>query len=121
MHEFSIADSLVEQITALAAENQLPAVDRVELEIGELRQVIPDVMQVAFRETAQGTPAANAELVIDEIEARAECRRCSKVFRPTTWDYSCPSCDVSDVQVLQGDALILRSIEANENTGVVKS
>jgi len=114
MHEFSIADSLVEQLRDIAAEHGLPVIDRVELEIGELRQVIPDIMQLAFRETARGTPAEDAEFVIEEIEARAECRRCQTAFRPTTWDYSCPDCGVADAQMLAGNALILKSIEANQ-------
>lgn len=116
MHEFSIADSLVEQIRDIAAEQGLPAIDRVELEVGEIRQVVPDIMQLAFRETARGTPAEAAELVIEEIEARAECRRCQTNFRPTTWDYSCPDCGVADAQMLAGNSLILKSIEASQPT-----
>ena len=118
MHEFSIADSLVEQIRDIAAEHGLPAIDRVELEVGELRQVIPDILHLAFRETARGTPAEAAELAIEEIEARALCQRCQNEFRPTTWDYSCPACGVADAQMLAGDALVLKSIEANQTTGV---
>lgn len=116
MHEFSIADSLVEQIRDIAAEQGLTAIDRVELEVGEIRQVVPDIMQLAFRETARGTPAEAAELVIEEIEARAECRRCQTNFRPTTWDYSCPDCGVADAQMLAGNSLVLKSIEANQPT-----
>ena len=118
MHEFSIADSLVEQLGEIAAGNDLSAIDRVELEVGELRQVIPHILQLAFRETARGTPAEAAELVLDEVEARAQCRRCHRVFRPGPWDYSCPACDVADVEVLEGNALVLKSIAANEPSGV---
>jgi len=121
MHEFSIAESLVEQICEIAGEQGLPVIDRVELEVGELRQVIPDILQLAFRETAADPPVAAAELVIEEIEARAQCRRCASDFRPPTWDYSCPACGIADAQILTGDALILKSIEANEPTGVVPS
>ncbi len=118
MHEFSIADSLVEQLRDIAAEQGLPAIDRVELEVGEIRQVIPDILQLAFRETARGTPAEAAELVIEEIEARAQCRRCQTTFRPTTWDYSCSACGIADAQMLAGNTLILKSIEANQTPGV---
>jgi hydrogenase nickel incorporation protein HypA/HybF len=119
MHEFSIAESLVEQIVDITAENNLPAIDRVELEVGELRQVVPDILQLAFRETARGTPAEGAALMIEEVSARAQCRRCTRFFRPAPLDYSCPACGVADVQVLAGNALILKSVEANEPTGLV--
>ena len=116
MHEFSIADSLMEQLRELAVEHGLPSIDRVELEVGELRQVIPEILQLAFSETVQGSMAEGAELVIEEIEASAQCRRCEQVFRPTTWDHSCPVCGVADAQILTGDSLVLKSIESNQTT-----
>ncbi len=118
MHEFSVAESLVEQIGEIVAENGLAEVDRVELEVGELRQVVPEILQLAFRETARDTPAEAAELVLKEVEARAECRRCRRTFRPDPWDYSCPACDVADAKVLAGDGLVLKSVVASESSGV---
>lgn len=114
MHEFSLADSLVEQIGEIAAEHGMDRIDTIALEVGELRQVVPEVMQLAFREVARGSAADGAALILSVVEARARCRRCDRTFRPAVADYSCPACRVADVSVLAGDDLILASISAEE-------
>ena len=42
MHEMSLAIGLIEQIQEVASQNSLKKVDEVELETGELRQVVPE-------------------------------------------------------------------------------
>jgi hydrogenase nickel incorporation protein HypA/HybF len=113
VHELSIAVELVGQIIEAAENNQLPRVDEVELETGILRQVVPEIMQTAFREATRETIANEARLIITEIKAKAQCNRCSLVFEPLVDDFSCPECQIADAKVLQGDKIILKSVSCN--------
>ncbi len=113
MHELSIAAALMEQIISVAQKNNIMHVDEVELHTGILRQVIPEVMQEAFREVSMKTVAEGAHLTIVEVDAEACCRKCQKKFAPTIDSFLCPSCQVADVDILQGDQIILAAIISN--------
>lgn len=114
MHELSIATALIGQIVNVAKANGLERIDEVELETGVLRQVIPEVMQAAYKEVVEETIAKDSILTITEIEAEAECRRCDKVFEPEIDNFLCPDCLVADVDIKKGNDIILKSVIRNE-------
>lgn len=116
MHEFSLADSLMTQIAQIAKQNKLNRIDSVSLETGALREVVPDIMRLAFEEMARGTIAQGATLLITEIEAIAQCNTCGQRFKPERDDFSCPQCEIADVRVIQGDDIILRSISSPDHS-----
>ncbi len=113
MHELSIASALMEQIISEAEKHELSHIDEVEIHAGILRQVIPEVMQEAFREVSVKTVAEGALLIIVEIEAQARCRKCQTVFEPTLDSFLCPHCQIADVDILKGDEIILAAIMSN--------
>jgi hydrogenase nickel incorporation protein HypA/HybF len=110
MHEVSLVSALVDQMQKTADENHLTAIDEVEVEIGCLRQVIPEVFRTAFESVTKGTLAEGADLKIKEIRAEARCRSCDQVYEPTSDDFTCPSCTRVDVEILKGDSIVLKSI-----------
>ena len=110
MHELSIAMQLVEQIVAIAEEHRWPRVDEVELEAGALRQVIPEMMQMAFAEATDQTLAQGALLSIRDIPAKARCNQCALEFEPEPDNFLCPECRVADVEVLEGNQIILKTV-----------
>ena len=110
MHELSIAVELVEQIVEVAQANQLPRVDEVELETGVLRQVIPEMMQTAFKEATGQTVVEGATLMIRDVSAKARCNECSLEFEPEADNFLCPKCLVANVTVLAGNEIILKSV-----------
>ncbi len=113
MHELSISMQLIEEIVEVAEVNKLPRVDEVELETGVLRQVIPEVMQTAFKEAISETIASEAALIIREIKAKAQCNQCALEFEPQIDNFLCPQCQIADVKVLEGNHIILKSVICN--------
>ena len=111
MHEMSLAIGLIEQVQDVAQKNNLKRVEAIELQTGVLRQVVPEMMQEAFKAVAQETLAQNATLTIIEVPAVAECNLCQKKFSPQLDDFLCPSCQKADVTVLQGEDIILKSVQ----------
>ena len=117
MHEMSIATELIDQILAAAASHGLQKVEEVVVETGALRQIVPDVMQAAFEAVSKGTIAEGAELTIVEVPARARCRKCGQEFEPQPDNFLCPLCLVADMQVVQGEDIILKSVSGPDNKG----
>jgi hydrogenase nickel incorporation protein HypA/HybF len=110
MHELSIASALIEQVCDEAASHQMKKVETVEIHAGFLRQVILEVMQEAFREVTAGTIAEGATLIIKGIPAKAKCRLCEKIFEPKFDCFLCPLCGKADVEILEGNEILLMSI-----------
>jgi len=57
-------------------------VRRVRLRVGTLQQVMPDSLRFCFLLAAQGTPAAEAALELEETPARARCKLCGRGRTP---------------------------------------
>ena len=121
MHELSIATALIEQLEAVAQDNGLEKIDEVHLQVGYLRQVVPEFMQTAFVEAAKGAVAQEAKLIIQEIVALVQCRQCQYQFKPKLNDFLCPKCDEADVEILQGDDIILLSVNSYAKKGKSES
>lgn len=113
MHEMSIAVNLIEQAVKLAKENNLSKIDEIEIEIGALKQVIPDVMQTAFEVAKEGTAAGNAKLTIFETVPLVLCNECDISFEPRINDFLCPQCRKSNIKIIKGNEIIFKSIISN--------
>ncbi len=115
MHELSIAVQLVEQVLAAAAENDAARVTVVRLDVGAMQLVVPEAMQTAFAASVQGTVAEGAELLINEVEAKARCRECGHGFAPEIGNYMCPECLQANAEIIQGRDILLTSLECVTN------
>lgn len=111
MHELSIAAAVVESAEGVAREQGADAVAGVTLRIGELAGVVPDALRFSFSLVAEGTALDRAELVIEEVPARARCGGCDARFAvgspPALW---CPHCDTPAAELLTGRELELAEV-----------
>lgn len=108
MHELSLCQAVAETVTRRAGGRR---VQRVDVRIGHLRQVVPDSMQFSWEMLTAGTELDGCQLVIDYVAAVLECRSCGL---RTTLDAPimlCRHCDSSDVSVLSGEELLVSSID----------
>lgn len=110
MHEMAIATSIVEQAVAAAREAGAVAIETVEVEIGRMRLVVPEALEVAFTCASEGTMAEGAKLSIIEVAMLAECRSCGRQFTPEIDLYVCPGCGEADARIIAGNDMILRSL-----------
>ena len=114
MHELSIAASVVESAEDVARRLGADKVAGVTLRIGELAGVVPDALRFSFGLVAEGTALDGAELVIEEVPARARCGAdggCGAAFAvgspPALW---CPRCERPAVELLTGRELELAEV-----------
>ncbi len=108
MHELSIAAAAVE---ICRAESDGGRVVRVELEVGRLRQVVPDALAFAFELVAQGTPVEGAELVIHEVPVRVACADCAVEAEVSAFPLACARCGSLAVEVVGGEELRVEALE----------
>jgi hydrogenase nickel incorporation protein HypA/HybF len=111
MHELSIVDHLLQAAFAAAEAHGDLSIRRVTVEIGALRQVVPEALVFAFDAAVRDTPAEGAQLEWVEIPAEIACTACGAHYRPEDVFWVCESCGAPGGRVVAGDDLVLRSIE----------
>ena len=111
MHELSIAEAVVD-IAVRHADGR--PVSAVELKVGHLRQVVPSALEFAFDLVAEGTPVEGAELRIEQVPAAGVCRACGEETPLPAFPLCCRYCGSFDVEVAEGEELLVDSLELRE-------
>jgi hydrogenase nickel incorporation protein HypA/HybF len=114
MHEFSIAQSLLEIIE----EHTLPyagaRVMNVTLRIGKLSGVMPDALRFGFEALSRGGIAEGASLIIEEVPLRIKCHHCGAESAMDEPFLLCPRCNGSEVEMIAGRELEVKEMEIDD-------
>ena len=81
------------------------------MQIGHLRQVVPDALHFSWEIVSSTGELEDAELVIEQVPAVVECIHCDA---RTTLDMpimACGTCGGFDVKLLSGEELQIVSID----------
>lgn len=111
MHELSVAQALVEQVEAIALEHGASAVARIQLRVGPLSGVVPELLETAFPLAAAGSLAAMAELSIQAAPLRVRCETCGAESEAAPNRLLCAACGDWHTRVVSGDELLLERVE----------
>jgi hydrogenase nickel incorporation protein HypA/HybF len=111
MHELSIALSILDLVEEEAA--RLGArVAAVHLRLGPLSGVVRNALASSFELAREGTPAAQAELVIEDVPVVVYCPSCaSERATATPFELVCPSCGTPTPEVVRGRELEVVALE----------
>ncbi len=89
-------------------------VTKVQVKVGHLRQIVPSALTFSFELVAQGTPVEGAELEMDEVPATGRCRECGAQSRLRGFPLQCQTCGGFDLEILEGEELLVESLELEE-------
>ena len=110
MHEMAIAKEIQDIVLEKLKEHGKRKVTRVGLIFGELTSVVPEALETAFSIASEGTAMQGAKIKCTIKKLKARCRKCGKVFRVKDFDYICPKCGTSRVEIIQGREMLVKSI-----------
>jgi len=114
MHEMSICQGLLNQVEQIAHERGANRVDSIVLSIGPLSGVEPKLLNRAFEIARLDTVARDAKLEIETGPVVVECRICGGGGEAQVNRLLCPSCGGWQVDLMQGDELLLLRLEISE-------
>jgi hydrogenase nickel incorporation protein HypA/HybF len=109
MHEYGIVQALLERVAGEAKDRGAVAVHRVEVRLGELAGVEPELLATAFEFYRQATVCAAAELLIRAVPARWECPSCAAEIDRSGFK-RCARCG-RPARLAAGDEIVLDRIE----------
>jgi len=118
MHEFSIAESLIEIVQSVSEKEGMNPVEVVHLRIGRLSGIQAEALLLAYQLVTQETPLEGSRLEIQEVEPRAVCRDCGHEFDfPEDFFCCCPQCDSVRIDIKQGREMVVDSLEGEVANG----
>lgn len=103
----------MDQVERIAAEQNASRVDSISLSIGPLSGVEPDLLKRAYEVARLHTVAENAELEIRTGPIVVECRSCGASGEAQVNRLLCPACGNWQVNLVQGDELLLLRLEVS--------
>ena len=132
MHEWALAESIIAAVAGEVEAKKLKKVLRVNVRIGELQQIEPDIFRHILENVLEiyDLPLEISDVIISEHPSTLKCRVCF-----TEWDFRdapvgfnegeaihfipetvhfyvrCPVCGSPDFHILEGRGVWIESIE----------
>lgn len=133
MHEFALADAVVATALRAAADAGIDRIERIEVSVGELQRIRPDLFEYSLTEVLpRGLPALDGVEFAVTVEAvRFRCRVCGREFGRDEAGAAdeeeleaihmipelahaflrCPECDSPDFEIIAGRGITLERVE----------
>ena len=113
MHEMSIAMNIVNIACKEAEKANATSISIIELDVGKLSGVMVDSLNFCYESVCKGTLAEGSELMINELQAMAACKKCGESFEIESFMALCPKCESYEIDILQGRELKLKAVSVN--------
>jgi hydrogenase nickel incorporation protein HypA/HybF len=107
VHELSICSAIADTVGSHAGGRRVAV---VHLEVGHLRQVVPDTLRYSWDVVVTDTFLEGSVLDIREVPAVIECRDCGGRTQLRTPVFRCP-CGSVQVSVVSGQELRIMSLD----------
>ncbi len=133
MHEWALAESVVETVLKVKDEEKFNRVIRIKVKLGSLQQIDNDIFRAALEDIAasKGEVFEGMEIQLEEDQAVLKCRVCGNIWEfgklseLTEENYEdihfvpevahiyvrCPSCRSPDFEVVRGRGVVIDYIE----------
>ena len=111
MHELSICQSIINQVTQIARKNNALSVSRIIIQIGPLSGVEAALLEHAFPIASAGTIAQNAVLETQILAIRIRCNICNNENEAISNKLLCNACGAWQTTLISGDEMLLKTVE----------
>lgn len=111
MHELAITQSVLDIALEHAQNFDATKITRINLVIGEMSGVVDECVRFYFDFISKDTIASEAALSFERVPIKARCRNCDTTFPLSEFDWTCPNCQSSSIEIVAGRELYIDSIE----------
>ncbi len=109
MHELSLCGAIANIVSRHAAGRPVSV---IHIQVGQLRQVVPDTLVYCWELVSEGTPLAGSRIDVDGVPARMRCRACGHVAEVGDLPvFACRDCGGIDAEVISGEEFLITSLD----------
>ena len=112
MHEMGIVSGILESVIPVAREAGATRICTVNLKIGDLREAVPESLELAWEVLTEDDPITRGcGLAVEEVHPQSRCLACGTVFEHDRFHMRCPACGSAETKIEHGRELDIVSIE----------
>ena len=138
MHEWSLAEAVVETAIDIAKKNNFKTLSKIKIRRGELQQIEKDLFKYAIEEiiSVHSDYMKDTQIEIEEEKVKLRCRVCGHIWEgddilsqlgeeekeavhfipEVSHTYAnCPSCGSTDFEIVKGRGLYIDSITGDKS------
>lgn len=108
MHELAVCTAIAKIADRAAGERPVTV---VRVDIGYLRQVVPDTLAHSWEMVVFGTPLEGAVLEVRAVPAVVRCAVCGETTALDEPVLRCAPCGSFDTEVISGDEMLVTSVD----------
>lgn len=109
MHELSLCHSIFTIVDRARGPREVAT---VHLQVGQLRQVVPQTLSYCWRLVTDDTPLQDSRLEVDHIPVELRCSECCATTPALhSLVLTCGACGSGEVAVIRGEELMVTSME----------
>jgi hydrogenase nickel incorporation protein HypA/HybF len=113
MHELALAQNVVQILCEEAGRHGLDRVNAFKLRVGELRAVVPELLETCLDIAGRGTVVEGARVKLETVAGEARCTSCGERFPVAELLFLCPRCDSPGGEITAGQELTLVELEGD--------
>ena len=113
MHEASIAQALLEAISAEAKKQKGKPVS-AKISCGAFSGINNEALTFAFEAISEGTACKKMKLAIEQKPIQAKCKKNGHIYVLDLHKPKCPKCKCEDFDLLPDEPLLLEEITFEE-------
>lgn len=114
MHEMALCTEVAEAVLKEAEAVDAVSVNRVDMVIGEMRDIVEDLFDGFFRYLVRGTIAENCIVSFARVPVAVVCHGCGERYRVDMRgdkNTACPQCGQKDFKMVAGMEFMIESID----------
>lgn len=117
MHEMSLMSEIIKIVSEDAKVNGIRKVSKIHVIVGDLSNVLPDALELAFfhfQKQGLGILDETTKLEMIREVAKARCQTCLLEFTPDYRVALCQNCGLPDCLLVSGETFRVESYEGSD-------
>jgi hydrogenase nickel incorporation protein HypA/HybF len=111
MHEFSLAQNIVEIVTEAVEKAGKTKVTQIILSIGEISGIEESALLTALNSFKNELLFSKTKIKIERIKGKAFCLNCNTNYHINEIYSLCPFCSSYEKKIIEGKEFMVKSIE----------
>ncbi|MCX7957803.1 MAG: hydrogenase maturation nickel metallochaperone HypA [Deltaproteobacteria bacterium] len=112
MHEFSVAQNIIQRLKDALGEKMLNRIEKIHIDIGKLSGISVESLEFSLQVLLE--KKGERILHINEIELEVRCSSCHRTYSPEDMIWICPYCKDMHAELIKGNEIKITDVEVRD-------
>ena len=115
MHELGVVFHIIDDLKAVASDNDVSSISKVTIELGEVSGVVEEYLTDCWRWACKKEELVkDCEMEVEIIPGITYCEDCGETYETVKYAKVCPNCGSKHTYLIQGNEFNIKQIEVPE-------